>query len=425
MTIFYWIIEYFACFVEATALFCFSDIFIPSNKALKSKLFHIILLSIFTIILNRIKLISIYSTFLIILACWLSQLLLKKKKPLLTLFIALFYMTIIISIDFILFSVLNVTVGIKFFDFSSEFSLYRIGAILAAKTILILLCIFMNRLSDKTQLVERSVNLITGLTSISLIIISTIMYFIQLNQNESVSQIFILSFYIIMLIMIVVIYCSLVFIVKKEKFKQELLLIKQQNILLKKSLQEQEKTFDLWRKSIHDYKHKLLALESMMKSKKYNEVLMNIEAELMLFADKAFYLNTGNNIVDIIINSKMNIAQSYGITITVNAKITNEIKIDDIDLSVILGNLIDNAIEAATKENEEKYVHIQISQIKEMLVIKILNSFSKDEISYESTKNNSELHGIGLKSVKHIVDSYNGNFTIELKDGCVIALVTV
>ncbi|MBR6669917.1 MAG: hypothetical protein IKL31_04115, partial [Ruminococcus sp.] len=260
MTIFYWIIEYFACFVEATALFCFSDIFIPSNKALKSKLFHIILLSIFTIILNRIKLISIYSTFLIILACWLSQLLLKKKKPLLTLFIALFYMTIIISIDFILFSVLNVTVGIKFFDFSSEFSLYRIGAILAAKTILILLCIFMNRLSDKTQLVERSVNLITGLTSISLIIISTIMYFIQLNQNESVSQIFILSFYIIMLIMIVVIYCSLVFIVKKEKFKQELLLIKQQNILLKKSLQEQEKTFDLWRKSIHDYKHKLLAL---------------------------------------------------------------------------------------------------------------------------------------------------------------------
>ena len=102
----------------------------------------------------------------------------------------------------------------------------------------------------------------------------------------------------------------------------------------------------------------------MMKSKKYNEVLMNIEAELMLFADKAFYLNTGNNIVDIIINSKMNIAQSYGITITVNAKITNEIKIDDIDLSVILGNLIDNAIEAATKENEEKYVHIQISQIR-------------------------------------------------------------
>ena len=100
-------------------------------------------------------------------------------------------------------------------------------------------------------------------------------------------------------------------------------------------------------------------------------------------------------------------------------------RIDDIDLSVILGNLIDNAIEAATKENEEKYVHIQISQIKEMLVIKILNSFSKDEISYESTKNNSELHGIGLKSVKHIVDSYNGNFTIELKDGCVIPLVTV
>lgn len=101
-----------------------------------------------------------------------------------------------------------------------------------------------------------------------------------------------------------------------------------------------------------------------MKNKKFDNVLTSIEDELKIFANKAFYINSGNNTVDIVLNSKVNVAESCDITITVNAKITNEIKIDDIDLSVILGNLIDNAIEAATKENEKKYVHIQISQIR-------------------------------------------------------------
>lgn len=424
MTVVYWIIEYIGCLIESFALFCFSDIFIPSKIKIKTKIFSIISLSLFAIILNKIKLISIVSTFAIILLCWAVQFYLKKK-PFLSLVVVFFYMAVIVSIDFILFSVLNLSVGLSFSEFSSELSLYRAGAILGAKAILILLCFFMKKLSDKKQFEEKKVSILMGFASVAMIIISTIMYFMQLKQNEKLHQSFILYFYIIMLIMIFVIYCSMIFMMKKEKFKQEILLIEQQNILLKKSLQEQEKTFDLWRKSIHDYKHKLLALESMMKNKKYDSVLASVEDELKIFADKAFYINTGNNTVDIVLNSKMNIAQSYDITFTVNAKIINEIQIDDIDLSVILGNLIDNAIEAIIKEKDEKYVHIQITQIKEMLVVKIINSYSGNEITYESTKENIRYHGIGLKSVKHTVDKYNGTFSISLKDKCVTMLITI
>lgn len=161
-----------------------------------------------------------------------------------------------------------------------------------------------------------------------------------------------------------------------------------------------------------------------MKANKYDNALESIENELKVFKNKAFYIHTGNNTVDIILNSKVNVAQHHGITCTINAKITEKIDISDIDLSVILGNLIDNAIDATLKE-ENKNIHIQISQIKGILVVKIINYFSGEKIIFETAKNNSLLHGIGLKSVKHLVNKYNGIFSIELKDNYVIALVTI
>lgn len=424
MTLVFWLVEYVACLIEVFGLFVFCDLFVPSNSNKLARYFSIIALSAFNIFLNNIKLISIVSTAIMIFLYWCTQLYIRKKKPLMLIVAVFFYLSIIISIDFILYSALNLTIGIDFSEFSNTFSLYRLGVILGAKTILIISCIFMHRISDKKQLEGKKLNLIFSLSSVVMIIVSTIMYFVQLRQDKHFSQSFILIFFVIMLLMIISIYCSLVFIVKKEHFKQDYLLIEQQNILLQKSLEEQEKTFDLWRKSLHDYKHKLLALESMMRANKYDNALESIESELKVFKNKAFYIHTGNNTVDIILNSKVNVAQYHGITCTINAKITEKIDISDIDLSVILGNLIDNAIDAALKE-EDKNIHIQISQIKEILVIKIINSFSGERIIFETAKKNSLLHGIGLKIVRHLVNKYNGVFSIELKDNCVIALVTI
>ncbi len=424
MTLVYWLIEYAACFVEIYGLFYFCDLFAPSNSNKLVKYLLVFTLSAFNIFLNNIKLISIVSTAIMFFLYWFTQWYVRKKKPLILIVAVFFYMSIIISIDFVLYSVLNLTVGIDFSEFSDTFSLYRLGVVLAAKTILIISCIFMQRISDKRQLEGKKLNLIVSLSSVFMIIISTIMYFIQLKQDKHFSQSFILIFFVIMLLMIISIYCSLVFIVKKEHFKQDYLLIEQQNILLQKSLEEQERTFDLWRKNLHDYKHKLLALESMMRANKYDNALESIENELKVFKNKAFYIHTGNDTIDIVLNSKMNVAQYHHIICTINAKITEKIDISDIDLSVILGNLIDNAIEAVLKE-KNKNIHIQISQIKDLLVIKIINSFSGERIIFETAKNNSLLHGIGLKSVKHLVNKYNGIFSIEHKNNCVIALVTI
>ncbi len=424
MTIFYWIVEYVASYIEIFASFCFCYIFIPYKK--NNNINHIIctIIAFVTIILNYMSLVSIIHSIFILTMLWLSQFYVRKKYPIKLFWIILLYFCFNFIIDTILYSFISNITNIPVNTLIQSMTIQRTAVVLTSKTILLIFCSLFSFIKEHDYKINLKASVFLCISTIFITFTSAIIYLQSYSQQYN-SHIFMVIFFFILIAMIIIIYFSVINIMKSEHQKREIIVMEQQTQLISNHLKEQEETFNLLRKSIHDYKHKLLALESLMKNKKYDNVLTSIEDELKIFADKAFYINSGNNTVDIVLNSKVNVAESRDITITVNAKITNEIKIDDIDLSVILGNLIDNAIEAATKENEEKYVHIQISQIKEMLVIKILNSFSKDEISYESTKNNSELHGIGLKSVKHIVDSYNGNFTIELKDGCVIALVTV
>lgn len=104
--------------------------------------------------------------------------------------------------------------------------------------------------------------------------------------------------------------------------------------------------------------------------------------------------------------------------------LNEKLNISNYDLCVILGNLIDNAIEAVEGEISP-VIYVQMNYIKNLFLIKVINTYSKNAISYETTKEDSDFHGIGLKSIKRIVDKYNGNFSIELKNNYVTAIVTI
>ena len=97
---------------------------------------------------------------------------------------------------------------------------------------------------------------------------------------------------------------------------------------------------------------------------------------------------------------------------------------EDIDykpVKEILGNLIDNAIEASMKENEP-YIDITIKQEKSFFIIKIINKYSeKLPPNLATSKKDSKFHGIGLNSVRHTVHKYTGSFDIVKRDNTVVA----
>lgn len=425
MTAFYWSIEFIACFIEAYVPFSFCNLFLYSKTSMKYKVITSLLIAMMTIIFNHLSLVSLIATSLIICMYLAAQYWVRKKDFFKLIIVVMLYASIVFVIDYIFSVIICFSLSIKIMDvMMNGMSLPRTIIVLSSKILLIIIVNMMSKSSSKNMYFNRKLNIIFGLSSMIIIILSTTMYLTQTEKIEYNVNIFMLLFFLIMLVMILVIYFTLMYMMKSEQKKKELALIEQQNKMLYNNMIEQERTFKLWKQSIHDYKHKMLAMDSLLDENNYAEIHNIIKNEINLFRDKAFFISTGNKMVDIILNSKMSIANENNIKFTFNVMLGKELKTDDLDLSVILGNLLDNAIEAVRNE-EEKLVHVQMNFIKDMIAIKVINTCTKASIPSDTTKADKELHGIGLKSVQRCVEKYDGNFSLELKNGCVTALVTI
>ena len=102
---------------------------------------------------------------------------------------------------------------------------------------------------------------------------------------------------------------------------------------------------------------------------------------------------------------------------------TSDLNIEDIDITAILGNLIDNAL-TATKKTKSKWVKLYIKHDKGILTINTKNSFDgivqyKDDAkTFRNivSRKSGDLHGYGLKSVKSVIEKYNGSIDVTHED---------
>lgn len=123
-------------------------------------------------------------------------------------------------------------------------------------------------------------------------------------------------------------------------------------------------------------------------------------------------LKTGNSMVDAILNSKLSVIKAKDIRINASASVPAQIPVSDVDLSVMIGNLLDNALEACLKlPSEERFIRFYMTKAKENLYIYVMNStdgtYRKGMGKYLSTKALAG-HGYGLQRIDKVVRKYNG-----------------
>lgn len=134
--------------------------------------------------------------------------------------------------------------------------------------------------------------------------------------------------------------------------------------------------------------------------------------------------------VDAILNSKLSLAISHDIKVNAKATVPKNLQVADIDLCVIIGNLMDNAMEAAIKlENpEDRFIRVYIREMKGQLYISIANStegnIKKLGLEYISTKLGAN-HGFGLKRVDSIVNKYGGFINRQSEEGVFATEITL
>ena len=133
--------------------------------------------------------------------------------------------------------------------------------------------------------------------------------------------------------------------------------------------------------------------------------------------------HTGNIVVDSLVNHKYALAQKDGIQFEARVFIPSVLPFQNGHLAIIFGNLLENALEACGKlPQEQRYIILEATYIKEMLQICIRNSSSgevkKDGIGrYLTTKEDAGCHGIGLASVEQAIADYDGELFTKYENG--------
>lgn len=180
-----------------------------------------------------------------------------------------------------------------------------------------------------------------------------------------------------------------------------------------------EKNTEL-RRFKHDYKNQLIVLQSYLEKNNIDSAKEYIRNSSKFINSLEEY-NTGNYVLDALLDEKIQKAYQYNTIIRYSGHLV-QYSLDDIDLCIIFGNAIDNAIEACEKiqTTESKIISIIIKQQNHILKILITNPVSEPPIIENNMIVTSKIdkgnHGLGLYSIKRTIKKYNGLCEISCKD---------
>lgn len=206
-------------------------------------------------------------------------------------------------------------------------------------------------------------------------------------------------------------------IMKREEDKT----IIYQNKLMKQQMDEIENIYMTMRGWRHDYHNHLQSLKGYLSLNKVDQMKNYLnELETDLDSIDTLY-HSGNLQLDSILNAKLSIAEKGHIRIHCDASIPPQLHVSDLDLCVILGNLLDNAIESCRKiENpDERFIRVYIGILKKQLYISITNATSetvKQRTDHYFTTKRGD-HGHGLKRVDQVVKKYDGYLNRQNEPG--------
>lgn len=163
-----------------------------------------------------------------------------------------------------------------------------------------------------------------------------------------------------------------------------------------------------WRHDYHNHIQAMLALtDNPVELRQYLWMLNND----LTTVDTV--LKTGNVMIDAILNSKLSLIKSKKISVNAKATVPSDLPFSEIDLCAIIGNLLDNAMEACLRQDkpEERFIRVYIGILKKQLYICVTNSaggeVKKVGKTYFSTKD-SQSHGFGLMRIDRLANKYGG-----------------
>ena len=179
-----------------------------------------------------------------------------------------------------------------------------------------------------------------------------------------------------------------------------------------KNYQLSKENIDMVNQKYHDLKHQINLLKSGADSEKAGEYLEQMEREIKIYETQN---KTGNKVLDTILTSKSMHCQRHGIELKFMGEGQLLNFMEDMDISALFGNMLDNAIESVVKikDRQKRLISLHVIQDKQFIRIRTEN-YCEENVQFQdgipiTTKKDKRFHGYGMKSMKKIVEKYGGS----------------
>lgn len=261
---------------------------------------------------------------------------------------------------------------------------------------------------------------------VSIPLASLIVMILFLNITTGNKQIEILVVLMVLTIINIVsfqLYNYIISVFQEEN--RRLVLQKQSEAYLQqlKMFQDDNRKMSLIR---HDIKNHLLMLKLLYERGEFESCKQYFNDLLSKMKKTEGICNSGNLVIDSIINYKLRELDAS--CIYVDAYVPGEVNIPDIDMTTILGNLLDNSIQALKETRGKQILRISINYSRGRMILQIENSYEKileENGELKTTKTEKEGHGIGLESIKEVVERYDGILQLDYKENLFVAFVVL
>ena len=189
----------------------------------------------------------------------------------------------------------------------------------------------------------------------------------------------------------------------------------------KEMLEKNYQVRGLW----HDMNNHVITMQYLIKNQACDEIEDYLLQFHELLQNAVDHNRSGNNVVDALLNYKIKVAADNKINFVHYIAIPENLKMNSIDLSIILGNVLDNAIEGClrdSRQDQDKIIKFNMYYKRESLLIDIENTI--DEKTIQKSGNNmvsskridEDQSGYGISNVKQVLKNYEGNMVTQILD---------
>lgn len=287
-------------------------------------------------------------------------------------------------------------------------------------TLILMLCIFVKKMHPYRP--QNTVSMIGALVSMSISIMSIAMTAVLGDgfKNNQISPQILLFCALFSSCVNVSTFCLISWLEQAAHLKKENLMLQTQMKAQKDGVEALGNSYAEQRKLTHDFNAHIDMLQSYLAAGEINEAKNYVSHLKEKQTERILLVRTHNSTMDALLNQKGYAAKKYKIDIRFSVNDLSGIVMDSMDMTVVMNNLLDNAIEACQKVPQEmRNIYVQLI-LEDSLFLSVRNSSLPVVIvdnTIATTKIPAELHGYGLQNVKTVLEKYDAFFSMQYENG--------